>query len=148
MNVKIKKIHPDAKVPVYGSKGAACFDLYAANIIDLNGIDDDKRTVTYGTGLQFEVPEGHVMMVYSRSGHGFKHGITLANSTGVIDADYRGEVCVKLRKLGVDIHGMPAVGERIAQAMIIPVQQVTFEEADELSNTERGEGGFGSTGVK
>lgn len=148
MNVKIKKIHPDAKVPVYGSKGAACFDLYAASIVDLNGIDDGERTVTYGTGLQFEVPEGHVMMIYSRSGHGFNHGITLANSTGVIDADYRGEVRVKLRKLGVDIHGMPSVGERIAQAMIIPVEQVAFEEVDELSSTERGEGGFGSTGVK
>lgn len=147
MNVKIKKIHPDAKVPVYGSVGAACFDLYAANIIDVND-DNGERTVTYGTGLQFEVPEGHVMMVYSRSGHGFKHGITLANSTGVIDADYRGEVCVKLRKLGTDIHGMPAVGERIAQAMIVPVEQVAFEETDELSDTERGEGGFGSTGVK
>lgn len=146
MNVKIKKIHPDAKVPVYGSKGAACFDLYAANIIDTTS--ENERTVTYGTGLQFEVPEGHVMMVYSRSGHGFNHGITLANSTGVIDADYRGEVCVKLRKLGDDTDGLPAVGERIAQAMIIPVEQVVFEEVDKLSSTERGEGGFGSTGVK
>lgn len=147
MNVKIKKIHPEAKVPVYGSAGAACFDLYAASIIDVTD-DNGERTVTYGTGLQFEVPEGHVMMVYSRSGHGFKYGITLANSTGVIDADYRGEVCVKLRKLGIGIRGLPAVGERIAQAMIIPVEQVVFEEADELSGTERGEGGFGSTGVK
>jgi len=146
MNVKIKKIHPDAKVPVYGSKGAACFDLYAARVI--NTADDIELTVTYGTGLQFEVPEGHVMMIYSRSGHGFKHGITLVNSTGVIDADYRGEVCVKLRKTRIDMYGMPDVGERIAQAMIIPVEQVSFEEADELSNTERGEGGFGSTGVK
>lgn len=146
MNVKIKKIHPDAKVPVYGSKGAACFDLYAARVI--NAADDIELTVTYGTGLQFEVPEGHVMMIYSRSGHGFKHGITLVNSTGVIDADYRGEVCVKLRKTRIDMYGMPDVGERIAQAMILPVEQVAFEEVDELSSTERGEGGFGSTGVK
>lgn len=146
MNVKIKKIHPDAKVPVYGSKGAACFDLYAARVI--NTADDIELTVTYGTGLQFEVPEGHVMMIYSRSGHGFKHGITLVNSTGVIDADYRGEVCVKLRKTRIDMYGMPDVGERIAQAMIIPVEQVAFEEVDELSSTERGAGGFGSTGVK
>lgn len=146
MNVKIKKIHPDAKVPVYGSKGAACFDLYAARII--NTADDIELTVTYGTGLQFEVPEGHVMMIYSRSGHGFKHGITLVNSTGVIDADYRGEVCIKLRKTRIDMYGMPDVGERIAQAMILPVEQVAFEEVDELSSTERGEGGFGSTGVK
>ena len=147
MNVKIKKINSEAKVPVYGSKGAACFDLYAANIINVTD-ENGERTVTYGTGLQFEVPEGHVMMVYSRSGHGFKYGITLANSTGVIDADYRGEVCVKLRKPGTDIHGMPAVGERIAQAMIIPVDQVSFEETDELSSTQRGAGGFGSTGAK
>lgn len=146
MNVKIKKIHPDAKAPVYGSKGAACFDLYAARVI--NTADDIELTVTYGTGLQFEVPEGHVMMIYSRSGHGFKHGITLVNSTGVIDADYRGEVCVKLRKTRIDMYGMPDVGERIAQAMILPVEQVAFEEVDELSDTARGKGGFGSTGVK
>lgn len=146
MNVKIKKIHPEAKVPVYGSAGAACFDLYAASIIGTESETD--RTVLYGTGLQFEVPEGHVMMIYSRSGHGFKHGITLANSTGVIDADYRGEVMVKLTKRDTSIHGMPAVGERIAQAMIIPVEQVIFDEVDELSDTKRGAGGFGSTGVK
>ena len=146
MDVKIKKIHPEAKVPVYGSAGAACFDLYAASIIGTESETD--RTVLYGTGLQFEVPEGHVMMIYSRSGHGFKHGITLANSTGVIDADYRGEVMVKLTKRDSSIHGMPAVGERIAQAMIIPVEQVVFDEVDELSDTQRGAGGFGSTGVK
>ena len=146
MNVKIKKVHPEAKVPVYGSAGAACFDLYAASIIGTESETD--RTVLYGTGLQFEVPEGHVMMIYSRSGHGFKHGITLANSTGVIDADYRGEVMVKLTKRDTSIHGMPAVGERIAQAMIIPVEQVIFDEVDELSDTQRGSGGFGSTGVK
>lgn len=146
MNVKIKKIHPEAKTPVYGSAGAACFDLYAASIIGTESETD--RTVLYGTGLQFEVPEGHVMMIYSRSGHGFKHGITLANSTGVIDADYRGEVMVKLTKRDTSIHGMPAVGERIAQAMIIPVEQVVFDEVNELSDTKRGAGGFGSTGVK
>ncbi len=146
MNVKIKKIHPEAKVPVYGSAGAACFDLYAASIISTES--ETERTVVYGTGLQFEVPEGHVMMIYSRSGHGFKHGITLANSTGVIDADYRGEVMVKLTKRDTSVYGMPAVGERIAQAMIIPVEQVVFDEVDELSDTKRGAGGFGSTGVK
>lgn len=147
MNVKIKKVHPEAKTPIYGSVGAACFDLYAASIIDTTD-HNGERTVTYGTGLQFEVPEGHVMMIYSRSGHGFKHGITLANSTGVIDADYRGEVMVKLTKRDPGIHGMPAFGERIAQAMIIPVEQVVFDEVDGLSDTQRGSGGFGSTGVK
>lgn len=146
MKVKIKKVHPEAKMPVYGSDGAACFDFYAAHIVDTGF--EHGRTVTYGTGLQFEVPDGHVMMIYSRSGHGFKQGITLANGTGVVDADYRGEVLVKLTKRRSDILGMPCVGERIAQAMIIPVEQVAFEEADELSDTERGDGGFGSTGVK
>ena len=146
MNVKIKKVHPEAKTPVYGSAGAACFDLYAARIVDTDF--ENGRTVTYGTGLHFEVPEGHVMMIYSRSGHGFKQGIRLANGTGVVDADYRGEVLVKLTKRSSDVIGMPCVGERIAQAMIMPVEQVSFEETDELSNTERGEGGFGSTGVK
>lgn len=147
MNVKIKRVFPEAKLPVYASAGAACFDLYAANIIDLTE-DAHERTVTYGTGLRFEVPEGHVMMVYSRSGHGFRYGITLANGTGVIDADYRGEVIIKLTKRDTSVRAMPAVGERIAQAMIIPVEQVSFEETDELSNTQRGAGGFGSTGVK
>lgn len=147
MNVKIKKVHPEAKLPVYSSAGAACFDLYAASISNLSE-NACERTVTYGTGLQFEVPDGHVMMVYSRSGHGFKYGITLANGTGVIDADYRGEVMVKLIKRDTSIYGMPSVGERIAQAMIVPVEQVSFEETDELSSTQRGAGGFGSTGVK
>lgn len=146
MNVKIKKVHPEAKTPVYGSAGAACFDLYAAHIVDTGF--GYGCTVTYGTGLRFEVPEGHVMMIYSRSGHGFKQGITLANGTGVVDADYRGEVLVKLTKRSSEVLGMPCVGERIAQAMIIPVEQVSFEETDELSDTERGAGGFGSTGVK
>ena len=146
MNVKLLAVHPEAKMPVYGSAGAACFDLYAAHIVDTDF--ENGRTVTYGTGLQFEVPEGHAMMIYSRSGHGFKHGITLANGTGVVDADYRGEVLVKLTKRDSNVYGMPCVGERVAQAMIIPVEQVCFEESDELSDTERGEGGFGSTGVK
>lgn len=146
MNVKIKKVHPEAKTPVYGSAGAACFDLYAARIVDTGF--GHGCAVTYGTGLHFEVPEGHVMMIYSRSGHGFKQGVTLANGTGVVDADYRGEVLVKLTKRSSDILGMPCVGERIAQAMIIPVEQVGFEETNELSDTQRGEGGFGSTGVK
>jgi len=136
MQVKVEKLYASAQLPVYGSAGAACFDLYAHN---------DRGDGVFGTGLAFEVPEGHVMLIYSRSGHGFKHGIRLANCVGVIDSDYRGEVVVKLHH---DRGGfLPLLcGERIAQAMIVPVDRVTFVESDELSGTERGAGGFGSTG--
>lgn len=121
--------------------GAACFDIASTQA----GYVCGGKTMTFPTGLQFEVPDGHVMLVFSRSGHGFKHGVRLANSVGVIDSDYRGEVMVKLTNDG--LHGFNVEeGDRIAQAMILPVQQVALTESDELSNTERGEGGFGSTG--
>ena len=87
------------------------------------------------------------MMVYSRSGHGFKNGIRLANGTGVIDSDYRGEVMVKMHNDGSTALLVTA-GERIAQAMIIPALQVELQVVDELSDTDRGSGGFGSTGTK
>nr|DAU27304.1 MAG TPA: dUTPase [Caudoviricetes sp.] len=142
MKVKIKKVHEDAKIPTYGTVGAACFDLYAAAIKDVA-----DGSVTYDTGLQFEIPQGAVMMIYSRSGHGFNKGISLANRVGVIDSDYRGNVMVKLESAKTHTSGFPAVGERIAQAMIIPVQRNEFELVDELSDTKRGNGGFGSTGA-
>lgn len=152
MNLKIKLNHPQAQLPVYGSKGAACFDLFAAEVVESQNLNA-PFTHLYDTGLQVEIPEGHVMMIYSRSGHGFKQGITLANGTGVIDSDYRGNIMVKLvadyiftGKEGYNKPEFPKAGERIAQAMIIPVEKVEFEVSDELSKTERGEGGFGSTG--
>lgn len=92
MKVKIKKkAHEDAVMPTYATDGAACFDLYAAAIKDTIK-DTINNTVIYDTGLQFEIPQGAVMMIYSRSGHGFKKGIHLANCVGVIDSDYRGNV--------------------------------------------------------
>lgn len=100
----------------------------------------------FATGLSFEIPEGHVMMLYSRSGHGFKHGLRLVNGTGVIDSDYRGELMVKLHNDGVR-SALIESGERIAQAMIVPVEQAEFVFADSLSDTERGTGGLGSTGT-
>ena len=137
LKVKVKKLNEDAILPTYATPGAAAFDLYA------NNMDGD----VIGTGLSFEIPEGHVMRVYSRSGHGFKYGVTLANSVGVIDSDYRGEVKVRLicntiRQPELVVR----VGDRIAQAIIEPIPRVEFEMADELSETERGSGGFGSTG--
>lgn len=142
INVKIKKLHPDAIMPTYGSDGAACFDLYSLTDGHVGMVP-----VMCDTGLAFEVPEGHVMLVFSRSGHGFKDGVRLINCVGVIDHDYRGEVKVKLHK---DTHGNGLdikKGDRIAQAMIIPYPKVGFVWADELSYTDRGAGGFGSTGA-
>lgn len=149
MNIKIQKLHPDARVPQYQTPGAACFDLHA--IIDeripgLCVIPWQPEVIR--TGLSFEIPQGHVMLVYSRSGHGFKNDTRLANCVGVIDSDYRGEVMIKLtRDQGPGQAIIVRTGDRIAQAMIIPVQQVTFTEAESLSETERGTGGLGSTGV-
>lgn len=148
MNVKIQLLHTEAIVPRYATAGAACFDLHA--LLPGEGsyacIHPGTPTVIR-TGLAFEVPEGHVMLVYSRSGHGFKNNVRLANCVGVIDSDYRGEVQVKLTR---DEHeGGDLVvhhGDRIAQAMIIPVQQVNFDVVPQLSDTARGSGGFGSSG--
>jgi len=141
MEIKIKKLHPDAILPTYATEGAACFDLHA-----LHDASPDGHGVTLvRTGLSFEVPPGHVMRIYSRSGHGFKHGVRLSNCVGVIDSDYRGEVMVSLthdRFSQLNVFS----GDRVAQAVIEPIERVTFAEADELSETARGAAGFGSTG--
>ena len=147
MKVKIKKLGEDAISPWYASSGAACFDLFAC-LKEPVFIGDGFNGVI-PTGLQFEIPEGYVMMIYSRSGDGFKNDVRLANCVGVIDSDYRGEVMVKLTKDKChELRQSLTVfsGQRIAQAMIIPVDRVSFEEADTLSDTARGDGGFGSTG--
>ena len=140
MQVKIKKLHPDAVTPQYATGGSACFDL--SSVGDAQPHPADPRAAVFRTGLSFEIPQDHVMLVFSRSGHGFSSGIRLSNCVGVIDADYRGEVRVSLRS---DADHVPT-GGRIAQAMILPVQQVSFLEVDELGTTERGTGGLGSTG--
>lgn len=143
MEIKVKKLHQDAIMPTYATPGAACFDLYAC--CDGSAGLHPSFPVVIGTGLSFEIPEGYAMMVYSRSGHAFKHNVRLANCVGVIDSDYRGEVMVKLT---ADGRGSLTVnhGDRIAQAMIVPVPQVALVEADDLTDTARGNGGFGSTG--
>jgi dUTP pyrophosphatase len=136
--LRVKRLHPDAKLPTYGTDGAACFDVSTITGGDI------YQAETFGTGLAFEVPEDHVMLVFSRSGHGFSRGIRLANCVGVIDSDYRGELKVRLTADAGPVS--IEAGERIAQAMILPVRQVAFEEVAELSETARGAGGFGSTG--
>lgn len=142
MQINIKKVHKDAQTPTYGTVGAACFDIYSTD----GGFVSNGEGSTFGTGLSFEIPEGHVMLVYSRSGHAFKFDVRLANCVGVIDSDYRGELMVKLSCDSNEYPYIVTPGERIAQAMIIPVAQVTFNNVDELNNTDRGTGGLGSTG--
>ena len=143
--IKIKRLNPNAQLPTYGSAGAACFDLYAAPADGIAELTSSTGSAVIETGLSFEVPADHVMLVFSRSGHGFKDNTRLANCVGVIDSDYRGEVKVKLTRDDGGLINVKA-GDRIAQAMILPVKQVQFFEVDELSETERGAGGLGSTG--
>ena len=142
--MKIKKLHPAAVVPTYGTEGSACFDLYAVQPeAEIRVVD----SATVRTGLAFEVPQGFVMLVFSRSGHGFKNDVRLANCVGVIDSDYRGELMVKLTNDNPSDCLAVHPGDRIAQAMLMPVSQTYFEVVDELSSTDRGAGGFGSTGA-
>jgi dUTP pyrophosphatase len=144
MKVKFKKTNPLAVEPIYATPGAACFDLTAVD----NGEQhpSDPMAFVYAIGLSFEIPPRHAMMIYSRSGHGFKDGVRLSNGTGVIDSDYRGPIMVSLRRDGSAGWRRPVAGDRIAQAMIVPVDRVEFEPVVELSETARGAGGFGSTG--
>lgn len=152
MRLQVKKTHIDAIIPQYQTDGAACFDLHAIGPVEPSS---DGIAVTYGhpitvrAGLSFEIPADHVMLVFSRSGHGFKNNVRLCNSVGVIDSDYRGEVMVKLTADDQYAAHAPLrikPGDRIAQAMIIEARKVSIVEVRELTPTARGEGGFGSTG--
>lgn len=150
IGLKVKRLHPAAQIPRYAHEGDACFDLHA--IIVKEGVDltlfqniqpGEARTIR--TGLAFEIPPGWVMKVYSRSGHGFNHGIRLANGTGIIDATFRGELLLKLHNDSGATFSLMS-GDRLAQAMLERVEPVEFVEVDELDDTARGTGGFGSTG--
>jgi dUTP pyrophosphatase len=136
LNIKIKKLAPEAVIPQYSKPGDAGMDVYA---ISKNETD---KFVEYGTGLAFEVPEGYVLLVFARSSVS-NTNLILANSVGVLDSGYRGELKLRFRKIGTEDY---QVGERVGQIMVLPYPQVNFEEVAELSNTERGEGGFGSSG--
>ncbi len=145
LRVKIQKVSDHAVIPTYATDGSGAFDLYWSAPADYATNAGPGSPALLATGLAFEVPEGHVMLVFSRSGHGFSRGVRLANCVGVIDSDYRGEVMVKLAGDGpgrMTFYG----GDRIAQALIVPVPRVEFEAVDALSETQRGEAGFGSTG--
>lgn len=162
MNIKIKRLHPDAVIPSYAKPGDAGMDITA-----VSKSYDETGNLTYGTGLAFEIPEGHVALLFPRSSNSKKE-LTLSNSVGVLDSGYRGEVFFKFKPSAYFSNGLKrptnntgtykettmavgdikdyAIGERIGQIIVLPYPQVTFEEVEELTQTERGEGGFGSTG--
>lgn len=144
MKLKFKKLHPDAEVPKFATYGAACFDLVAIEAADFYG--PDSSPVMMRTGLSFEFDSEYVMLIYARSGIASKMGLRPANCVGVIDSDYRGEVIVPLHADRIAIQSVQK-GTRIAQAMIVKLPDVELVEAEELSQTERGAGGFGSTGL-
>ena len=141
MVLKIKKLSSDAVIPAYQTKEAAGFDLHS---IEETVINPGERKLI-GTGLAFEIEFGYEVQIRPRSGLAYKHGITVLNSPGTIDSDYRGEIKVLLINHGNEPFEIKK-GERIAQAVIAPVVQAKIVEVEELSDTQRGAGGFGSTG--
>ncbi len=145
MVIKVKKLVPEAVIPTLGSKFAAGADLYSAESGDVVIMPGETKFI--GTGLAVEIPEGYVGLVYARSGLACKRGLAPANKVGVIDSDYRGEVKVALYNHGKEAQKVEK-GERIAQMVVAPYLSAVYEEAEDLSDTERGEGGFGSTGRK
>ena len=143
--MKIKKLSEDAVVPTYGSAFAAGADLYACEAEDITIAPNETRLIH--TGIAMAIPEGLVGLVYARSGLASKRGLAPANKVGVIDSDYRGEIMVALHNHGTAPQTV-ARGERIAQIVFTPYHTAEFQVCDELDSTERGEGGFGSTGRK
>jgi dUTP pyrophosphatase len=141
MQVRVKKLHEDAIIPVYGKPGDAGLDLTA-----VSAIQDQYGNVVYGTGLAIEIPDGYVGLIFPRSSNS-KTDLYLTNHVGVVDSGYRGEIMFKFRPVNGLLNAKVfQVGDRVGQLIIISYPQITLMESDELSDTERGEGGFGSTG--
>lgn len=148
MQVKVKKLSPEAVIPQYAKSGDAGLDLTAISMET-----DEFGNIVYGTGLAFEIPEGFVGLLFPRSSI-YKTGLSLSNSVGVIDSGYRGEIIFKFRKAagvheagGVVFHNIKYDrGDRVGQIVILPHPKVELEEVEELVESERGEGGYGSTG--
>jgi len=138
MKVKIKKLHPDAVIPKYAKEGDAGMDLTAVDVIA------DGGTLTYKTGLAVEIPRWHVGLLFPRSSV-YKTGQTLTNCVGVIDSGYRGEIMMKFTLSPYQREY--DIGDRVGQLVIMPYPKVEFEEVDKLTPTERGSGGYGSTGA-
>lgn len=144
MQINFKRLNNNATIPTRGSEYAAGYDLYAA--IDAPVIIHPHCTEKIGTGLSFELPEHTFAAIFARSGLATKQGLRPANCVGVCDSDYRGEYIVAMHN-DSDIQKTIEPGERIAQMVLIPYVEMQFKEIEELSETKRGNGGFGSTGV-
>jgi dUTP pyrophosphatase len=143
MKVNIRRLHPEAVIPTYAKEGDAGMDLVATSIIS-----ETHTQITYGLGIALEIPNGFVGLVFPRSSIR-KTRLQLSNSVGVIDSGYRGELQATFNKITTTLENQKndyKVGDRIAQIMIIPYPSIDFQEVEYLSNTQRGEGGFGSTG--
>ncbi len=143
--IAVKKLDERAVLPTYGSEFSAGADLYA--LCDEELVFAPNETKFVHTGLAMEIPEGYAGLIYARSGLACKRGLAPANKVGVVDADYRGEIMVALHNHSQSEQKI-APGERIAQMVIAPFLKAEYELCDELSDTVRGEGGFGSTGRK
>ena len=146
MKVRIKKTHPDAKIPTYAKPGDAGLDLTAVS----KTYNTEHGFYEYDTGLAFEIPEGYVGLLFPRSSVS-KKDLSLANSIGVLDSSFRGTVTFRFKRTkevhtAYDNHKGYDAGDRIGQIVIIPHPKIDFEEIDELSDSERGDGGYGSTG--
>jgi len=141
--IKIKKLKNEAIIPTRGSQQAAGYDLYACSEEDVTIAP--HCTVKVGTGISMAIPEGYFGAVYARSGLSARQGLRPANCVGVVDSDYRGEIIVALHN-DTDTEKTIDKNERIAQIVVTPYLSVEFEETKELDDTERGSGGFGSTG--
>ena len=143
VKVRFRRVSSLAHIPTRGSEKAAGYDLYAA--IDAPVEIPPHQTVPIDTGLQFEIPDGYFAAIYARSGIAAREGLRPANCTGVCDSDYRGNYIVALHNDSETVRTV-SPGERIAQMVVMPYLSVSFEESGALSETERGAGGFGSTG--
>ena len=144
MKLFVKRLDPRVQLPAYQTPGAAAKDLAA--LLDAPVTIAPRQLASIPTGLAIALPEaGWVALVFARSGLGIKHGIALSNGVGVIDSDYRGELKVGLTNLSDEPYTIQP-GDRIAQLMVVPMGQAVVHELDELPPTQRGEGGFGSTG--
>lgn len=141
MQVRVKRLHRDAKIPAYSKPGDAGLDLTAISMSR-----DKHDNITYGTGLAIEIPQGYVGLIYPRSSNS-KTDLYLTNHVGVIDSGYRGEIMFKYRPInGILNAKIYHVGDRVGQLIIMPYPQIELVESDELTDSARGDAGFGSTG--
>ena len=137
MRIRVKKVHPNAVLPKYANFGDAAVDL-----VSVRKWKDDHGNVCYGTGLAMEIPENHVGLLFPRSSVS-KTNLRLCNAVGVIDSGYRGEIMLKFDKSGDKEY---EVGDRVGQLMLVPIPSIQFVQVTNLPNSDRGLGGFGSTG--